>query len=166
MAKPEATAVANTESPLPDTAEAAAAPDTTRLKRKVAKHSTATARHSSRLRASMDMGAFLSTTSALFSRRADNLVRMVTICASTSRDNDSVVISRFRCSPDAQITVRINVQTVSVLSKHVLHVPGYDSVTRCCTLCTFSSTSQSRSRYHLIGVSCSPTEDRNLASSE
>lgn len=95
MAKPEATAVANTERPLPDTAEAAAAPATTRLKRKVAKHSTATARHSSKLRASMDMGGFLSVTSALFSRRADNLDRMVTMCESTSRAKDSVVILGF-----------------------------------------------------------------------
>lgn len=95
MAKPEATAVANTERPLPDTAEAAAAPATTRLKKKVAKHSTATARHSSKLRASMDMGGFLSVTSALFSRRADSLDRMVTMCESTSRAKDSVVILGF-----------------------------------------------------------------------
>lgn len=95
MAKPEATAVANTERPLPDTAEAAAAPATTRLKRKVAKHSTATARHSSKLRTSMDIGGFLSVTSALFSRRADSLDRMVTMCESTSRAKDSVVILGF-----------------------------------------------------------------------
>lgn len=95
MAKPEAMAVANTDRPLPDTAEAAAAPATTRLKRKVAKHSTATARHSSKLRASMDMGGFLSVTSALFSRRADSLDRMVMMCESTSRAKDSVVILTF-----------------------------------------------------------------------
>lgn len=92
MAKPEATAVANAERPLPDTEEAAAAPATTRLKRKVARHSTATARHSSKLRASIDIGAFLSVTSALFSRRADNLDRIVTMCASTSRVNVSFAI--------------------------------------------------------------------------
>lgn len=92
MAKPEATAVASAERPLPDTAEAVAAPATTRLKRKVARHSTATARHSSKLRASMDMGTFLSVTSALFSRRADSLDRIVTMCASTSRVNVSFAI--------------------------------------------------------------------------
>lgn len=92
MANPAATAVANTVRPLPDTAEEAAAPAITRLKRNVAKHSTATARHSSKLRASMDMGGFLLATSTLFSRRADNLDRIVTMCASTSRVKDSVVI--------------------------------------------------------------------------
>lgn len=79
MAKPEATAVAKTESPLPDTAEAAAAPDTIKLKRNVAKHSTATALQSSKLRASTDIDILLSDNSALFSLRVESLVRRVTI---------------------------------------------------------------------------------------
>lgn len=79
IAKPDATAVAKTESPLPETAEDAAAPDTTRLKRNVAKHSTATALQSSRLRASIDIGAFFSTGSALFSLNEEILVNRVTM---------------------------------------------------------------------------------------
>lgn len=121
IVKPEAMAVANTERPLPDTAEAAAAPATTRLKRKVAKHSTATARQSSKLRASMDMGGFLSMTSALFSRRADSLDRMVMMCESTSRAKDSVVIlafvvARSRIEKEKNTTRR----GVLSLSEHVL----------------------------------------------
>lgn len=121
MAKPEATAVANTERPLPDTAEAAAAPATTRLKKKVAKHSTATARHNSKLRASMDMGGFLSTTSALFSRRADSLDRMVTMCESTSRAKDSVVILSFvGCSITDKRENKTTRRDVLSFSEHVL----------------------------------------------
>lgn len=116
MAKPEATAVANAERPLPDTEEAAAAPATTRQKRKVARHSTATARHSSKLRASMDIGAFLSVTSALFSRRADNLDRIVTMCASTSRVNVSFAILGVSLFRDR----RMKRATRDGLSEHVL----------------------------------------------
>lgn len=79
IAKPDATAVAKTESPLPETAEDAAAPDTIRLKRKVAKHSTATALQSSKLRASIDIGAFFSKSSVLFSFNEEILVSKVTI---------------------------------------------------------------------------------------
>lgn len=92
IAKPDATAVAKTESPLPETAEDAAAPDTTRLKRKVAKHSTATALQSSKLRASIDIGAFFSVSSMLFSFREEILVSKVTMWPSNSLENVSVVI--------------------------------------------------------------------------
>lgn len=90
MANPDAMAVAKTDSPLPETDDDAAAPDTTRVNRKVAKHSTATAFHSSRLRASFDIDArrrlFIS---ALCSCSACNFSNRVTRCVSTSRGNVS-----------------------------------------------------------------------------
>lgn len=97
IAKPEAMAVASTgsprrggeESPLTEVDESPAltsAPVTKSPNRKVAKHSTATALQSSRLRASIDIGVFLSTTGWLFvSLSAVNFVKRVTMCASTSR---------------------------------------------------------------------------------
>lgn len=123
MAKPEAVAVANAERPLPDTEEAAAAPATTRLKKKVARHSTATARHSSKLRASMDMGAFLSAASALFSRRADSLDRIVTMCASTSRANVSFAILEFFVSQlPGEETTRREIDSQNMFSdRHECH---------------------------------------------